>query len=51
MEAQLSDYYAAVFAEGELSAREKALIALGVAPTRFSAPTASMPIRPPALKI
>jgi alkylhydroperoxidase/carboxymuconolactone decarboxylase family protein len=25
------DYYAAVFAEGELSAREKALIALGVA--------------------
>ncbi len=29
--AKFFDYYAAVFAEGELSAREKALIALGVA--------------------
>ncbi len=33
------DYYAAVFAEGELTEREKALIALAAWPTPFSVHT------------
>jgi alkylhydroperoxidase/carboxymuconolactone decarboxylase family protein YurZ len=44
------DYYKTVFAEGELTEREKSLIGLAVAHTIQSAPIASMRLRRRVLK-